>query len=1304
MCDQMSLRKICVLFLLFLCTASLWAVPAERTSLVVRQPDGTLLTLAMRGDEHFHYLVTADGIPVVRHGNAYYYACWEDGGMKSSGQLAHEVSLRTSEELAFIKTLAGVQDACVARSQQAKARRSAVTRQSSGVPTSGDVRVPVLLVQFADVKFSSSGSKAAFEQYIGGEGYAAEEGTGSVREYFVAQSEGQFRPQFDIIGPVTLDKEMRYYGGNDKDGNDLRARDMVSEACCKAHSTKNVVFSHYDNNKDGYVDILYVIYAGYGESSYPDVLENTVWPHQWQLETPLPLDGVKVNRYACNNELKGYSGTELAGIGTFCHEFSHCLGLPDFYDTSSEKTAFGMDVWSVMDYGCYNNGGHTPCGYTGYEKDYLGWKPLVELDNPTDVTLTAMSEGGTAYKIVNEANPEEYYVVEHRRRTAWDTYIPAEGMLILHVDYSASAWQENTLNNNPEHQRMTIIPADGVLSANTLTGDVWPGRNGGDKLTSTSNPAAKVYTGGYMEKDITNISKDGEYVRFSFMKDALAAPRLYDPEHITASGFTLVWDAVEDAAAYEVQLSLLEENPYLLDEDFSKVKEGDNDIGATLDNYTKQKGWSGYQVYGLDGAIRVGNIGSGGDLCSPIVTCDSSAVTLLFKVRKCSATDEDTHLLVGVGDKTWGNTLRGGYALVDDTKWISYWMVIDSVGFAPYLYLSSYSKGNTAFRLDVDDVYMLPGDHSAEFLGQEDNADHIASHRMATIAKLEGETCPMMSRTSVGERSADASAPSSENKRYNVTSCHTVRVDGCRYAFAELDGGLYRCQVRSVNGYIRSHYSNAVDVQISDTSLCQTEVIPHLYIHHDSLYIQAPDSVPVYYTTDGSRPTAYSTRYTAPIALGRKMVVNAIARRMGCRSSEVVSEANWFTLDGATFRVLSTVEPTVMLTEALEGNGNVGYAGHYIFTDEVQSDTMTYLLVGVDAHAFRDATALRSVVLKGDSLRSVGDSLFHGCTMLNAVVWEVDIPVKDNFFDTKSYHNLLLYLPDTARLSNPLVAAGRMAIVKEGKSGALVLSNDKPFYCPLPFVAGQVTYQRRFTQDTGVGTSAGWETIALPFDVQRFDHATKGNIAPFGRSADYHFWLAKLDSDGFRQATTLRGNTAYIIAMPHNTEYGDNSLDGTVTFSAAQATIYATEEPTVSESHRLTLIPTYAPIVPCDDIYALNVGMPYDDYQAGSVFIPDGKVISPFSAYAIPASGTEAAPFYRIQSYSDVSEPAIDVPVVESRDGVVYIWTPEAKSIVVYDMAGRQVCRVACKAGINEVASLQEGLYIIATTKVYVER
>lgn len=1302
-----------ILGMFFLCcTLGLWAVPARRVPITVMQPDGTQLVLTMRGDEHFHCLVTGDGVPVVRHKNAYYYALVGEDRVEPTSRIAHEVMLRSADEQTFVETLPKIWQARDARVQRAAAKRSSSENATSEVPTEGEVYVPVLLVQYDDVKFASVDPKTAFEDRVNGENYTAEGGYGSIREYFVDQSKGKFTPQFDIIGPVTLSHAMSYYGGNDKSGSDLRPREMVDEACRKAYGEGELDFTRYDNNGDGYVDIIYVIYAGYGEASYPEKLEDTVWPHQWQLGEPLTLGGVKVSRYACNNELDGYEGAELDGIGTFCHEFSHCLGLPDFYDTAG-GSSFGMNVWSLMDYGCYNNNGHTPCGYTAYEKAFLGWESLVELNNPANVTLKPLNEGGEAYKIVNDANPNEFYVLEYCRKSGWNEYAPADGMFVLHVDYLASAWLNNVVNNDPDHQRMTLIPADGRLNESTLVGDLWTGKDGKNALTATSTPASKVYTGGYMGKDITNITMKGGTVTFSFMQGELPAPNVYAPDSIMPSGFTMAWEAIDSIAEYEVRLDRLEENPYLIDEDFAKVKQGNTDIGMTLDTYTNQSGWLGGNVFGLDGAIRIGSATGSGLLMSPNWTSDSSAVTITFTIRKSNPNGADAYMIMAVGDSEWGNSLYGYGLTIDDKEWATYSIVIDSLGNEPFLYIDTRDNDKTAEKeapqVDLDALYILPGDRSEELSGENNlkvgrrisQAVHPVKMEFSAECQAQSQTAAVAQQSGSATSSEDGKKNS---KRYNEVHVHTVLVTDSSYTFSELDGGLYRCRVRSVKDGSVSHYSNAVEVQIVDSLLPQTEATLQFYIHDDSMYVQAPDTIAVYYTADGSWPTAYSTHYTAPIALGRKMTIRAIARSKGHRSSEVVNKANWFVNEGATYRVISSLEPKAKITESNKGNGATDYVGHFVFGSEVVVDTLTYVISGIDSYAFRNAKSLRSVVLEGDSLRSIGDSLFHGCTALSAVVWDVDVPMKDDLFDEESYHNLLVYLPDTISLDNALIEAKRMVVVKEGKSGAVQLAHDKAFYCPRPFVAEQITYQRNFIQTTGLEASAGWETIVLPFDVQHIVHAVKGEIAPFGAEADNNFWLATLEDKGFVPATAMKANVPYIIAMPNHIDYGEYAMSGIVTFSADNAMVYATDEDKVCVGSEFSLVPAYEPLDADPSVYALNVNVKYNSYAAGSVFVAEKYDVIPFSAYAIPNEG-DAAPMYRIAFVGDSAEEETECPyAVTVRGGVVYIATPNDRVVKIHDMTGRRVCTINCKAGINEVASLAEGMYIVEKTKVYVGR
>lgn len=1304
------MKRLFLTMMLCVCVFALWAVPAKRVTITVKQPDGTMLVLTQRGDEHFHYLMTEDGIMVKPDGKAYYYADIVDGNIVASRHLAHTFSLRSNDELRIVENLPKMEQFREAAILRQKAlQRSRAPQKVAEVPATGEVKVPVLLVQYSDVKFSSNDPKVTFEGHINGEDYKDEGGYGSVKEYFVDQSEGKFAPQFDIIGPITLSQTMKDYGGNDENGNDKNARGMVKEACQKA----DVDFSQYDNNADGYVDIVYVIYAGYGEASYPGQLENTIWPHQWELETALSLDGVKIARYACNNELDGYQGTRIDGIGTFCHEFSHCLGLPDFYPTGDDQTPFGMESWSLMHYGCYNNGGNTPCGYTGYELDFLGWRELVVIDEPMDVKLAALSEGGKAYKIVNDENPDEYYVVENHKRSGWDAYAPAEGMLVIHVDYKESTWLNNTVNNDASHQRMTVIPADNKLTRETQGGDTYPGMTGNTALTSSSKPAAKVFVGEYMEKDITDISIQDGVVTFSFMKGALEVPVLNAPYDVTSDGFSVTWDDVAGIEEYEVNLDLLEESPYMLEETFDKVEKGNSDIGGILDSYTITPGWQGINVFGLDGAIRIGTASSQGAMVSPYLKTDSTRFTIIYTIKKSVSTDADASMVLCVSDDEWldesGYPELYGYIMtVNNDDWVTFFMVLDTIGKNSYLYIDTRDNNGSAeseaLRIDIDEIYVVEGDISEQLMG--DNASIKVCKQ--TVAK---SNAPMrvskevdVKKLAAMRRAAKASEDSTEQKRYRATTIYTMRTekDSCR--FENLDGGLYRCMVRSVRDSIYSRSSNAVEVEIVDSMLPSLSVVPAVSIDNDSVYMVVDDpEVSLFYTFDGTTPTSYSSRYEGPFALHEKVTMKVVARKLEHRRSEIHTARNWFKTSGATYRISSDITPQVYLSEGVDGNALEGYTGDYVVPAEVVYDSLAYRVIGLDAGTFRNATALRSVLIDNDSLHLIGDLLFHGCSGLNAVIWEVEQPILATMFDQKSYKNLLVYVPAHMEFSHPFIDDGRMALVCDGVSGALVLNGNYPFYCPIEFTAESVSYQRTFSQSTGVGMAAGWETIALPFDVQTYTHSTKGDIAPFGIEAKHNFWLAELEGDAFAKSTSLRANVPYIIAIPNNTLYGDHSMNGTITFAANNAKIVSTDEVIVAEGQALKFVPNYEIVAPQEDVYALNVGAKYGDNNVGSVFVPNNYSVKPFSAYVTPAVGSAAAPFYRIFSQPDVEED-VDTFSVSTNEGVIYVSLGRARTVVVYDMLGRQVRRVACEAGVTEIAGLDKGVYLVENVKVYVER
>ena len=365
---------------------------------------------------------------------------------------------------------------------------------------------------------------------------------GSVKDYFLAQSNGQFELDFDVVGPYTLSQNMAYYGAHGKNGlHDVKPGHMILEACQMAD--KDVNYKDYDWDGDGEVDQVFVIYAGFGEADGGS--EDTIWPHESQLSSWVgnpyeTKDGVSVNTYACGNEntydMLGRS--RINGIGTICHEFSHCLGYPDLYDTNYGGN-FGMGSFDLMDAGSYNGESFCPPNYSAYEKWFAGWITPTVLDKPASVKGMQAQDVkyGQAFVVYNDNNKNEYYLIENRQQSVgiWDKQLPASGMMITHVDYDENIWERNNVNTivnysnqyDPEyayldndHQRLTIFHADNEegASADSQAGDLYP-FNGNNSLTDTSSPAATIYQGGTtMGKPITNITQneDGS-IDFDFM-------------------------------------------------------------------------------------------------------------------------------------------------------------------------------------------------------------------------------------------------------------------------------------------------------------------------------------------------------------------------------------------------------------------------------------------------------------------------------------------------------------------------------------------------------------------------------------------------------------------------------------------------------------------------------------------------------------------------------------------------------------------------------------------------------------------
>ena len=576
--------------LIGLCSMTARAVPAEPVRRTVTLTDGTQLTVTLKGDEFLHYYVTDDGRKVELQADGT-YALLSDATFdtrRAAARQRHESVSQTRREV----------------------RSKAAGSVNTDAAFKGKKKGLVLLVDFPDARMQSN-SYNVYERMLNEDGYHENNHIGSVYNYFKDQSYGQFELTFDVVGPITVSQKMAYYGENNAQGSDSHPADMVREAVIQADASVN--FRDYDWDGDGNVDQVYVIYAGYAESS--GAAPETIWPHQWNLSGStgrrVTLDGVVVGKYACSNELSQSTSTGVAGIGTICHEFSHTLGLPDFYDVDYNGH-YGMYSWSIMDNGCYNDGGYTPCSYTAYEKDFFGWKELETISTEQALTLKPLDAGGVGYKIVSQENEKEYIVIENIQQTGWNRAAMGHGMLAVHVDYNATAWARNNVNTG-DVQHMTVIAADNdyTTSYSSGRGDPYPGTSGNTELSDYSTPNTLTNKGFGMGQALTNISEKDGVITADFMSCSSIKVEAQAALNVNAYSFRAGWSTMNKGInSYSVDVYLITDAPEkekkwtdaLLNTNGVKVQE----ITTESDSYTITN-LEAEQLY----AYRVRGIGDG---------------------------------------------------------------------------------------------------------------------------------------------------------------------------------------------------------------------------------------------------------------------------------------------------------------------------------------------------------------------------------------------------------------------------------------------------------------------------------------------------------------------------------------------------------------------------------------------------------------------------------------------------------------------------------------------------------------------
>lgn len=410
------MKKILTLIAgLLIATSLSWAVRAPRAVYTYTQPDGSVITLMNHGDE-FHHWTTHNGVLVEMDEQGFY---------------------RPASRMVF--------DSQASSAQASRRQANVLRRAAANAPVSGEKHYLVLLIEFDDLSFSIPDPHGAFEKMLNEPGYHEYGGTGSARDYFIDNSSGLFRPVFDVYGPIRVSKNYAYYG----EKQDMKVHEALEEAC--AQLDERLDFSQYDHDGDGYVDNIFFFFAGYNEAQGGGV--NTIWPHQGFSPSGM-FDGVEIWKYACTSEFYGNKGANIAGIGFFVHEFSHVLGLPDFYDVSNDK-AENPEQFSVMSDGHHLNNGRTPASLNSLERQMLGWMgTFPRLSDAGNYELESLSGNHLPWVLPADVDGE-LFILEMRDGKGWDAALP-KGMVIYHMDASS-----NSIGN----YRTAASVWDGTVSA-----------------------------------------------------------------------------------------------------------------------------------------------------------------------------------------------------------------------------------------------------------------------------------------------------------------------------------------------------------------------------------------------------------------------------------------------------------------------------------------------------------------------------------------------------------------------------------------------------------------------------------------------------------------------------------------------------------------------------------------------------------------------------------------------------------------------------------------------------------------------
>ena len=517
-------RIFCFLMVGVLCLMAK-AIPADPTPIQVTQPDGTTVTVALHGDEFFHFTTTLDGYTVVKNAQGFYtYAMLDGDNLVSSGRIARDASQRPAGDRAFLTTIpkgltnaAKVQTGLRLMSQ----RNSAMRRVGADGRMDYDrFRGLIILINYTDKKFSMDDASSFYDDMVNThdyQGYTLNGRrvgmTGSVRDYFYDNSAHIFDPVFDVVGPVEVNYPCTFPGGTSNS-------DPVFNAALEAADSL-VNYNDYDSDGDGEVDMVFFLVAGLS-ANYSGNNESYLWPHMYYLYRAPMHDGVSFGLYACSTEIAGWENyySDVNGIGTFCHEFGHVLGLPDLYDTDYSGTggeSRNPGEWSIMAGGSGNNFGRNPVGYSLYERYALGFTIPTLINEEGTLSIEPLDRSNLGYRL-NTPNQDEFFLIENRQSGKWDRFLPGHGMMVARVDSSDwRVWWMNEVNCNPN--RMYYDPLRASYNKRDSGSDPFPGTEGVTELTNATDPSLLTWNKNFNEFGFHNITETQGIITLDVVRD-----------------------------------------------------------------------------------------------------------------------------------------------------------------------------------------------------------------------------------------------------------------------------------------------------------------------------------------------------------------------------------------------------------------------------------------------------------------------------------------------------------------------------------------------------------------------------------------------------------------------------------------------------------------------------------------------------------------------------------------------------------------------------------------------------------------